>query len=1119
MSVSKRMRRNTSAFLVVLVLISMFNIGAGTATAASAIGSSVPSMGSPTFDPNSPSKVQTKKTPVKAETNTNPQAVLYQNDARQWTYVSEGQTSYVTNEGGLPKAGEIVNVPLTRSNYLPSSFVDSSNNPYPVAAVSEPKIVALTDFNSSALSFAGGFDYPERNLLALGLLIGVPSRYDIKQPSGSDCITGAKCNITYNMGGKLTWQGDATETKEIQITGGGVTLAANQTANLTGEIRTKQGANGAFGGYSGASGQGGTVTWTSSNTSVATVSSSGVVTARTAGQTTITILWVKDGWQLTTTTNIGVGQAPNPDPGGGNNGGGSGSCTPTIGSPSQRSVATASMLNANPSGVIKADTRGSERFDVLQGIPTSESLYANAFGMSYLYQNNFANMGGKVTYNCSIDVTYHRTWKKQMPEQCNTVNGVRTCTRPPDETMEDDVPKNYSFTVERDYTYWQINNLEVYAISRATMTNYALPGGSITLSPSGYTPPSLQSANDDNVQSHVRPASAPSISFSPPTLSTSAYTPPSVPDDKAQLKSTAEAGIQDPQVKNDKVVFNGSTIMNDAWTTKTGPTPGTIPSPSMIGDNVLYRNGMVISSSLENQANTSSSGMIYYDLVPGNIKGGSSKQFSISGINTVTVHTPVVSYTSTSNDREHNQRINPSPNNAFVLDRPFTVTMPTSGQHRNIPGYGNRDYAKYFRSKQVYFEFDVYNSSKSQFFPARTWIDIPVSQEQVTFYLPVWVDEGDYNVYFRSIAENSPSSLPGETLANLSIPNHVATRIIPVNVVGRLYDFKVTDISDPAWNTVFRYGVDNKYFVGLLGIDGDRRGNSSPFTLPIMPGSHTQFKNTAVKTGYNFKFEFKTKGNMFGPEDGVRVTPTFYFVKKDGSGRVPVDLYYNNGANTLVRVGSSYDTERLNVTLDSENRRANATDMTNTANYYNYSNMYPSTYGSTYLRNAVKSTYVGKYSWLMLNRDLRTLIGLKEPLNTPSTPPGASTAQSMRSLASVQNWHGQYNLPSQVYATPMGTDLYSYGRSNDLNDKSSVFLKDGYIVVNFNIETIRNNNVATPYLRYYNVPLNNGQWKMEGYQNSTVDAFGNRFNFSDGDVVLYHADQSSSGDYSPSVTH
>ncbi|WP_308808415.1 DUF5704 domain-containing protein [Insulibacter thermoxylanivorax] len=73
-----------------------------------------------------------------------------------------------------------------------------------------------------------------------------------------------------------------------------------------------------------------------------------------------------------------------------------------IQSPSNGRSLASEVLNPNAYGVIRADSRGNERFDVLQGIPTSESLYANAFGLNYLLKYMFQEKTGKVTYSVPV---------------------------------------------------------------------------------------------------------------------------------------------------------------------------------------------------------------------------------------------------------------------------------------------------------------------------------------------------------------------------------------------------------------------------------------------------------------------------------------------------------------------------------------------------------------------------------------------------------------------------------------------------------------------------------------------------------------------------------------------
>ncbi|BFH64532.1 hypothetical protein PAJ34TS1_51240 [Paenibacillus azoreducens] len=536
-----------------------------------------------------------------------------------------------------------------------------------------------------------------------------------------------------------------------------------------------------------------------------------------------------------------------------------------------------------------------------------------------------------------------------------------------------------------------------------------------------------------------------------------------------------------------------------------------------------------------NKKDTPSSGKIAYDLMAGNINGGENKEFPIHGINTVTVHTPVINYSSVSDDKAHNQKTNPNySRSALILERPFQVRIPTNGQHVNYPGYGNRDYAKYFRTKQVLFPFDVYNENKTRFIPKNTWIDIPVNQLDTAFFLPVWVDEGDYQVYFRNIAENSPNDYEnqGEQDANRNLIHHAATDEVSVEVIGRLYDFHITDIADYNWQNVFRTqsGSANptgvSYWVGQKLIDGDPRGNKEIYTLTIRPGSHPLrgYKNVSVKTGYHFKFDFKTKGNMFGPLDGIRIMPSFYFVSKDGKPvnargdtRVPVDLYYNNNKSNFIKVGSAQDQVQRYVILNERLRNVPAVELTDTASYkYNHYGQTGGLNKNQFIQNYLnvftkQKTPVGSYSLLILPEQLRTFLRLQENIPGPVDPERANV--------SIQKWYGEYSLPAEPFVVLAGTNVAEYGRTHGgLNSKSPIFLKNGYIVVNFNIESIQAGNLKNPHLQYINAPLMN-QWELEGYRRNIQDSFGTRFHLRDGDVVFYNADRSSRDDFSSQVPH
>ncbi|WP_246061302.1 DUF5704 domain-containing protein [Paenibacillus oralis] len=769
------------------------------------------------------------------------------------------------------------------------------------------------------------------------------------------------------------------------------------------------------------------------------------------------------------------------------------------------------------SAVIKADRRGDEEFDVLDGIPTSESLYGNVLAKSYLTQNKFVEMGGTCSYKITVSREYTLTWD---PGKKVTDENGKTHTEPDPHTATETLTRSY--TIEREYSFWVIDNLEVYKINEAGLWNYAFDGGGIRIQPSGYSPPSYKGSQTGG----YTPPSPPGKVEAPPGSKSGGKTKPSISGEN--LESFAEDAVEHVKVKNDALTFNGSTIMDGTQTEVHGPRPGTIPVAPQIGENVLYSPGNVIPTSKTNKADQPSTGTIYYGLMSGNINGGADQSFPIYGINSVTVHTPVVIYPSVSDDRAHNQKTTPAQGrSAIILDRPFTVEMPNSGQHANYLGYGNRNYLKYIGSKQVRFPFDVYDGTKSAFYPKNTWIEVDKSEESFAFFLPVWVDEGFYDVEFRTIAHNAPSGATDQTNANLNLKHHIAYDTVPVDAIGRVYDFHVTDIADYNWENVFRTEKGGRtptgasYWVGLNGIDGAVRGNTSRYTLPIRPGSHPLYSNAVIKKGYHFKFDLKTKGNMFGAQDQIAITPAFYFIDAKKGTRTPVDLYYHTGSKSYVKIGSPSDKVRRYVILNERLRNVPTEVLTDTAlykydHYYSFSQVAGigrSQFVQNFIRKTTRQrTAVGSFSLLRLPEGVRTLIGPKTDL--------PSSVDPARVNAAVQKWYGEYSLPADLYAVAAGTNVAEYGRTHGgLTDKSPIFLKDGYIAVNFNIETVREGNTDRPHLQYIDAPLMNQWYGMEGFKRSVADPYGRTFSLMDGDVVFYHADQSSRGDFRSMVTH
>jgi hypothetical protein len=260
---------------------------------------------------------------------------------------------------------------------------------------------------------------------------------------------------------------------------------------------------------------------------------------------------------------------------------------------------------------------------------------------------------------------------------------------------------------------------------------------------------------------------------------------------------------------------------------------------------------------------------------------------------------------------------------------------------------------------------------------------------------------------------------------------------------------------------------------------------------------------------------------MFGPLDQIVITPTFDFIDAESGKRQPVDLYYHTGNRSYVRIGSALDQVQRYVILNERLRNVPIEELTDTALYkYDHDYTFDQVAGigrSQFVqrfiqKQSMQKTPVGSLSLLRLPEGVRTLIGPKSGI-----PAGVDPA---RVNAAVQRWYGEYSLPAELYAVPAGTDVAEYGRTHGgLTDRSEIFLKKGYIVVNFNIETVRNGELGKPYLQYIHAPLMNQWTGMEGFARSVVDPYGRRFTLKDGDVAFYHADLSSRNDFRPLVTH
>lgn len=772
---------------------------------------------------------------------------------------------------------------------------------------------------------------------------------------------------------------------------------------------------------------------------------------------------------------------------------------------------------AVPAAVIKADERHNEIFDVTKGIPTSEELYVNVFGKQYVFDYDFIEETGTRSYLVTLTKTYNLTWQVDNGQYVIDSDG-RSVWDSDWDSKTDSVVITKSYDVSRDYSFWMIKELSIYALHNAAIANSVLPEGSVTLIPSGYTPPAIDTWTSTSLSDHITDPVSETIFATLPDseLSGGRQGRPEVPDEDWYTDASQQVG--QIQVRNDYLLLNGSELMSSSWTSANTADPSKIPNAAPIAESVLYAKDLKIPFAKSNGTYPSSGTLVYKRIA--DINSSSSEFYSqiIPGINPVSVHSPVACDGGIYNDSTFNQEINPDTTRAaLILNRPSILRLKTTGSHRAIAGYGNRDYEKYTAAKQVQFPFDIYINTtvplSANFLPGGTWWNIPLNQDDVGFYLPSWVEEGNYTVNYRTIAINGTPSGRIERLVNLDATHTVATDSSPVRVIGRLYGFKITDVENyPLWENVFRTGTGSlnpsgKYFsIGTRTSDNLDNAQSTGFTLPILNGSHPTIANQgALALGYTFKYELETVGNYSADQDCIRILPTFEFVKSDGS-RHPVDLYYNalinNQSRYFVPVGSTLDDQHVHyIKIGDPDRMVPLQEIRDTSTLLG-------------LTEDVFKNATSKLGWLdmqILSKPLRTFKG--DIANLPAGIPAGMAKTS------IQHWYGEYALPAETFAAPKGYDVNGYSRTHQGMDGSEGFwLKDGFIIVNFSIQTIKNGDFANPVLAYFGNPLAN-MWSIEGFNYVKKDTAGVQYNLKDGDVVFYDPNHSTSDDYNSIGTH
>ena len=345
--------------------------------------------------------------------------------------------------------------------------------------------------------------------------------------------------------------------------------------------------------------------------------------------------------------------------------------------------------------------------------------------------------------------------------------------------------------------------------------------------------------------------------------------------------------------------------------------------------------------------------------------------------------------------------------------------------------------------------------------------------------------------------------------------NYVANDVIETENISRVYDFKVTDVKDVDWKSIFRTSTSTTtnvhsgkaYYSGvkkwniyttaynnMITRDVSEIGATKQQILPVGPYKHTTSTYTkAPKLGYKFSFDLKTTGANANKK--IVIQPSFYYIKKDATGYTEdIKLYYKNSSNKYV-------------------------DISNYKLYFVPDDGYRLTFEGTDQSYRFSSSSISKTT-----------------MSLGSTKEITLTSKMMEQADNnfVQIWYGEYKLPNSTIVIGKGTD----GKYNINRDR----LTGGYIGIKFDIKvyeykssTMTETNISKVLSYSQNDKnassnTNTSQWDYEGFLGfSNPGSSANNikvslekgvwtlndtmYNKIKGTVLLYDTDATASSDY------
>lgn len=733
-------------------------------------------------------------------------------------------------------------------------------------------------------------------------------------------------------------------------------------------------------------------------------------------------------------------------------------------------------------------------YDVSTAIPTSENLNFSATADDSLYditQRTYNAVAGvknitivhTANYKVSCAHKEKRTVTKTYTTTDKKTGETKTVTRKEEvwtgkyehsydvESTSYTVTHNFSYEAKR--TYYDVPKSDIYPVSSATISGAPIDGSAVIALTGGPT----QSARTIKV-----------LVNKPSVGDTYSREIGGLFDSYSQAQAAARSGYERSVSEgNIRGIVEGSIGERGSFSYNYRGLSVTPTTSNGVTPEVKQTSGGTTKMIPSYKTN----GLYVTD---GSVSYAGGYSFGMS-VNNVFVHTPVVNNASITNVQKFvNQKINVDSSRVYLqLDKSFTITIPRSGTHISAKGYGTRAYNSYQavpktitnwgKIKDVKLPFDAYlhEGNARTIIKAGHWLseyNKATTDGIYTFTIPVWAKEGTGTIETRVVAENGSVNSPSQEGANLDSNNYIATKNINVEVIGKIYDLRISSTNDPGWQNI--KGKNGSYI------------SASEFAFGQLGQNAVTNYKYAPKLGYTIAFDFKTKGIKSNNVD-VSIQPEgFYFVSKNGGSAEKVDLFYNTTSKKYIKITTGDNTNVPVITnLTSPFMKVSKQELIDSTR------IMKTKLGVTY--NYASNVNIGYFPRLKMPENLRLCYnnfaeyignGLYKKTETAIIQDATngfvynnrwgvlkdSANGKDVVIGAVGHWYAGYKLPASTVAAPSGTT------SDALVKNPNLAKKDGYILVKFNIRTDYN---EYEYLEYKG-PESLNEGTIEKDKNGTI---------------------------------